>query len=151
RCLRRSSVSASLAARADRACRAQPRKRGESLSQTSGRGSRVCAHPRPPARPSAPTPCLHRSEGHRAVTGQQQNLALGAIANCAFNALIDGAGRVVWCCLPRPDGDPVFHWLLAGQDNSAPARGIFSVEMENVAQTRQPYIENTAVLVTELF
>jgi GH15 family glucan-1,4-alpha-glucosidase len=73
------------------------------------------------------------------------------IGNCAFNALIDSTGRVVWCCLPRPDGDPVFHWLLAGDDGSAPARGIFAVEMENVAQTRQYYVGNTAVLATEIF
>ena len=85
------------------------------------------------------------------MSGARQTLALGAIGNCAFNALIDSAGRVVWCCLPRPDGDPVFHSLLAGDDGPAPARGIFAVEMENVAQTRQYYVGNTAVLATEIF
>jgi hypothetical protein len=26
-----------------------------------------------------------------------RNLALGVIGNCAFNALIDAAGQIVWC------------------------------------------------------
>jgi len=41
-------------------------------------------------------------------------LSLGVIGNCALSALIDPEGRVVWCCLPRPDGDPVFHALVDG-------------------------------------
>ena len=40
------------------------------------------------------------------------SLAMGVIGNCAFSALIDLHGRLVWCCLPRFDGDPVFHALL---------------------------------------
>ena len=36
-----------------------------------------------------------------------------------LNALIDAHGKVVWCCLPRPDGDPVFHALLGGAALSA--------------------------------
>ena len=30
------------------------------------------------------------------------------IGNCAFSALVDERARIVWCCLPRFDGDPVF-------------------------------------------
>lgn len=49
------------------------------------------------------------------MTGvKEPNLAAGVIGNCVFNALIDARGRIVWCCLPRPDGDPVFNALLAG-------------------------------------
>ena len=40
------------------------------------------------------------------------DLNLGVIGNCVYNALIDHKARVVWCCLPRFDGDPVFCDLL---------------------------------------
>ena len=42
------------------------------------------------------------------------SLDLGVIGNCFFGALIDRLGRVVWCCLPRFDGDPLFCRLLNG-------------------------------------
>ncbi|MBH2010147.1 MAG: hypothetical protein I8H71_10650, partial [Xanthomonadaceae bacterium] len=29
------------------------------------------------------------------------SLSLGVIGNCAFSALVDARGRIVWCCLPR--------------------------------------------------
>jgi GH15 family glucan-1,4-alpha-glucosidase len=79
-----------------------------------------------------------------------RNLALGVIGNCSFNALIDAAGQVVWCCLPRPDGDPVFNALLAGQTDGVPLRGACAVELENLAEARQSYVANTAILATEL-
>jgi GH15 family glucan-1,4-alpha-glucosidase len=40
------------------------------------------------------------------------NLELGVIGNCEIAALIDGAARIVWGCLPRLDGDPAFCALL---------------------------------------
>jgi len=80
----------------------------------------------------------------------QRNLALGVIGNCAFNALIDATGQIVWCCLPRPDGDPVFNALLAGQTDGVPLRGVCAVELENLAESRQSYVANTAILATEL-
>ena len=40
------------------------------------------------------------------------SLDCGVIGNCAFSALVDRMGRMVWCCLPRFDGDPVFNALL---------------------------------------
>jgi hypothetical protein len=64
-----------------------------------------------------------------------RNLALGVIGNCAFNALIDAARQIVWCCLPRPDGDPVFNALLAGQADGVPLRSTCAVER---TQARQP-------------
>jgi GH15 family glucan-1,4-alpha-glucosidase len=78
------------------------------------------------------------------------DLALGVIGNCAFNALIDAHGRIVWCCLPRPDGDPVFHALLAGDAQATALRGAFSIELEDVASSSQRYLRNTAILITEL-
>ena len=84
------------------------------------------------------------------TAGAQRNLALGVIGNCAFNALIDARGHVVWCCLPRPDGDPVLNALLAGNGAEAPMRGSFAVELEDLAESRQSYVANTAILQTEL-
>ena len=78
------------------------------------------------------------------------SLALGVIGNCAFTALIDQRGRLVWCCLPRFDGDPVFHALIEpnhdkdrGQDAGHNA---FVIEIEDFAEARQWYEPNTAVL-----
>lgn len=76
------------------------------------------------------------------------SLSLGMIGNCAFSALIDPHGRVVWCCLPRFDGDPVFHALLGGDDAE---QGAFAIEIEGLAEATQRYEHNTAVLVTELW
>jgi len=78
----------------------------------------------------------------------QRSLALGVIGNGAFNALIDRDARVVWCCLPRPDGDPVLNALLGG--GGPPDRGIFTVELEGMVRSRQAYKTNTAILETEL-
>ena len=75
------------------------------------------------------------------------SLSLGVVGNCAFSALIDPLGRVVWSCLPRFDGDPVFHALLGGEDNA----GAFAIEIENLASSSQHYEPNTAVLRTELW
>jgi GH15 family glucan-1,4-alpha-glucosidase len=78
-----------------------------------------------------------------------QSLALGVIGNGSYNALIDPRARVVWCCLPRPDGDPVLNALLGG-DASA-ARGVFAIELEDhLARSHQSYRPNTAILETEL-
>lgn len=76
------------------------------------------------------------------------SLSLGVVGNCAFSALIDPHGRVVWSCLPRFDGDPVFNALLGGNDAQ---QGAFAIEIENLAEVRQRYEPNTAVLVTELW
>ncbi|CAN5553894.1 glycoside hydrolase family 15 protein [soil metagenome] len=77
----------------------------------------------------------------------QPSLKLGVIGNCAFSALVDERGRIVWCCLPRFDGDPVFNALLdPGED-----AGAFSIEIEDFASAQQSYDHNTAVLRTQLF
>jgi GH15 family glucan-1,4-alpha-glucosidase len=76
------------------------------------------------------------------------DLDLGVIGNCAINALIDARGRIVWCCLPRPDGDPVFHALLGGGE--AGNRGALVVELDGAVKVDQHYIANTAILETTL-
>lgn len=77
------------------------------------------------------------------------DLELGVIGNCAVSALIDRDGSVVWYCLPRFDGDPVFHKLL-GAPIDAPEAGVFAIELENYVQSNQRYVANTVVLETEL-
>lgn len=76
-------------------------------------------------------------------------LDLGIIGNCGVGALIDRQARLVWCCLPRFDGDPVFNALLRGGDSDA-AAGAFTITLEDVAETEQFYEPNTAVLKTRL-
>lgn len=76
-------------------------------------------------------------------------LDLGIIGNCSFSALIDRRGSVVWCCLPRFDGDPVFHSLLGAPEGAADD-GVFAIELEDFEDSEQEYELNTAVLRTRL-
>jgi GH15 family glucan-1,4-alpha-glucosidase len=99
------------------------------------------------------------NDSARFVPPAEPSLAMGVIGNCAFSALIDIRGRIVWCCLPRFDGDPVFNALLQpgtgridGNTPSAETQpSAFSIEIEDFAESRQWYEPNTAVLHTQLF
>ncbi len=75
-------------------------------------------------------------------------LDLGILGNGSFSALVDQQGRIVWCCLPRFDGDPVFSSLLAG--DGEPAHGFYDVELEDCVKSEQRYLRNTAILSTLL-
>ncbi len=75
-------------------------------------------------------------------------LDLGVVGNAATAALIDGRARVVWMCAPRMDGDPVFCNLLGG--SAAPDDGLWAFELDGLANVRQSYRRNTAILETEL-
>ena len=77
------------------------------------------------------------------------NLDLGLIGNCSISALIDRHARIVWCCLPRFDGDPIFHSLI-GAPREAPDSGVFAIEIDDLIATSQSYVTNTAVLKTTL-
>ena len=77
----------------------------------------------------------------------ESNLHLGMIGNCAYSALVDERARIVWCCLPRFDGDPVFNALLDPSDNGS----VWSFELEDFARSEQQYDANTAVLRTRLY
>jgi GH15 family glucan-1,4-alpha-glucosidase len=74
------------------------------------------------------------------------SLGLGMIGNCAFSALIDPRARIVWCCLPRFDGDPVFNALLDPSEGASQ----FAIEIEDFRESQQWYEPNTAVLRTRL-
>ena len=75
------------------------------------------------------------------------SLNLGLIGNCAYSALVDTRGRIVWMCLPRFDGDPVFNALLDPSDNGS----LWAFEIEDFARSEQSYEHNTAVLRTRLY
>jgi GH15 family glucan-1,4-alpha-glucosidase len=77
------------------------------------------------------------------------SLDLGVIGNCSFGALIDPSTRMVWCCLPRFDGDPVFCQLLDHAGD--PDQGVFAIELDALARSEQHYIPGTAILITRLF
>jgi GH15 family glucan-1,4-alpha-glucosidase len=76
-----------------------------------------------------------------------QNLNLGVIGNCAYSALVDERGSIVWCCLPRFDGEPVFNALL----DPSEAASIWTFELEDFARSEHQYEPNTAVLHTRLY
>ena len=78
------------------------------------------------------------------------SLELGLIGNCAISALIDREARIVWCCLPRFDGDPTFHALIDTPD-AWPADGSWCIEIENFERSEQAYDEGTAILRTRLY
>ncbi len=77
------------------------------------------------------------------------NLDLGLIGNCCIGALIDKRAKMVWCCLPRFDGDPVFH-QLTGSASGNPDDGAFSFELTDFKSSEQFYVRNTAILKTLL-
>jgi GH15 family glucan-1,4-alpha-glucosidase len=78
------------------------------------------------------------------------NLDLGLIGNCSIAALVDGAGEIVWGCMPRPDGDPVFCSLLRARQSDGDF-GFFALEVADLARTEQEYLDNTPILVTRLY
>ncbi|MDB5898965.1 MAG: putative trehalase, Glycoside Hydrolase Family 15 [Ramlibacter sp.] len=75
------------------------------------------------------------------------SLALGMVGNCAFSALIDREARLMWSCLPRFDGDPVFNALLDPSENGS----LWAFELEDFERSEQHYEPNTAVLRTRLY
>src|ERR1051326_5510664 len=69
-----------------------------------------------------------------------QSLELSPGGNCAAGGLVDEAGRFVWACAPRVDGDPFFSALLAGHDPDADdALGLWAIEMQDQAGVSQAY------------
>ena len=98
------------------------------------------------------TPDASTGACHAAVPAASRapDLDLGVIGNGTIGALVDRMARIVWCCLPRLDGDPVFCGLLES-DGGSREDGVFAVELERFAHSRQHYDPGTAVLRTELF
>ena len=77
------------------------------------------------------------------------SLDLAIIGNCQVAGLLDPVGSLVWACLPRPDGDPVFCSLLEPGHGGAPL-GAFAIELLNQTTRQRSYVRNTAIVRTEL-
>ncbi|MEL6372396.1 MAG: glycoside hydrolase family 15 protein [Pseudomonadota bacterium] len=79
------------------------------------------------------------------------SLDLGMIGNCSYAALIDTQARIVWCCLPRFDGDPIFNALInADAALRDEGQGVMAVDLEGFTHATQAYVERTAILKTTL-
>jgi len=81
------------------------------------------------------------------LTRPQSSLELWPIGNCQVTGLIDAEGGLVWGCVPRVDGDPVFCALLNGDNQDS---GVWRFELEGQTSVTQDYIRNTAMLVTRI-
>jgi len=75
---------------------------------------------------------------------------LALVGNGTIGALVDGDGRIGWCCFPRFDGDPTFCSLLRTDRRGDADFGHFSIEVENAERTEQEYVRNTPVLSTRV-
>jgi GH15 family glucan-1,4-alpha-glucosidase len=82
--------------------------------------------------------------GARAVS----SLDLALIGNGNLASLVDPMGTIVWTCVPRIDGDPVFCSLL--QHPGRGDFGYFAIELEEFSRAEQEYVPNTPVLLTRL-
>jgi len=82
-----------------------------------------------------------------ANTGPQSSLELWPIGNCQVSGLIDRRGGLVWGCVPRVDGDPVFCALMNGDNQDA---GVWRFELDGQISATQEYIRNTPILLTRL-
>jgi GH15 family glucan-1,4-alpha-glucosidase len=78
------------------------------------------------------------------------SLDLALIGNCTVAALLNGAGSIVWCCMPRFDSTPVFDALLHSP-RGLPTDGSMSVELEDLARFEQAYDSGTAIVRTQLW
>lgn len=81
------------------------------------------------------------------VSAHKPDLDLWPIGNCQVSGLIDKRGALVWGCVPRVDGDPVFCALLNGDQQEA---GVWRFELDGQVSSSQAYIRNTPILVTRL-
>lgn len=79
----------------------------------------------------------------------RNTLDIGLIGNCHIGALIDETSEMVWCCLPRFDGDPVFCSLLR-EHVTGEGFGYNTIELVDQAKADQSYLPNSAVLLTRL-
>lgn len=77
----------------------------------------------------------------------QASLELWPIGNCQVSGLIDRQGALVWGCVPRVDGDPVFCSLMNGDEQDF---GVWRFELEGQVAATQYYERNTPILVTRL-
>lgn len=84
----------------------------------------------------------------KAIKPPWSGLNLAIIGNCSFAALIDERARMIWACLPRFDGDPVFGALI--DRDRAHETSFYDIELTDFASASQRYRENTAIVETVL-
>ncbi|WP_049720949.1 glycoside hydrolase family 15 protein [Gilvimarinus polysaccharolyticus] len=80
----------------------------------------------------------------------ERNLELALIGNCTIGALVDKNAEIVWNCLPRFDGEPVFSSLLKTDDPEI-ILGTYAIDLEDYSHSEQHYEKNTAILQTHLY
>lgn len=79
----------------------------------------------------------------------KSSLDLALIGNGQVAALIDSSAEIVWYCLPRFDGDPVFNTLLQEHKDGV-GIGYCVIEVVDQIKAEQKYLPNSAVLVTQI-
>src|SRR3546814_5792049 len=82
-----------------------------------------------------------------ALNPMPSSLALWPIGNCQVSALIDGEAGLVWGCVPRVDGDPVFCALLGGDRQHA---CVWRFRLAGQVKATPRYRCHTPTLVTRL-
>ncbi|WP_395646369.1 glycoside hydrolase family 15 protein [Terricaulis sp.] len=78
------------------------------------------------------------------------SLNLWPIGNCQVSALVDVSGRLVWACVPRVDGDPLFSALLNPEPRDGEATGFWALDLENCVSVEQAYRRNTPILMSTM-
>ena len=82
------------------------------------------------------------ARAHAVATDHGLDLAI--IGNGRTAALVDPAGRLVWWCYPRFDGDPIFCRLVAGDEE----KGFSDVVLDGMVEYQSEYQRNTATVIT---
>lgn len=67
------------------------------------------------------------------------------IGDCTASALVARDGSIPWMCIPRFDSPPIFAQIL-----DSVRGGAFAVTLDGMTESRQQYIDDTGVLVTEM-
>jgi GH15 family glucan-1,4-alpha-glucosidase len=75
---------------------------------------------------------------------KQHQYRMGLVGNCSYLAYIDESASVKWLCWPRFDSSFVFGSLLDSK-----VGGEFSITPAGRYQSKQQYVANTNVLITE--
>jgi GH15 family glucan-1,4-alpha-glucosidase len=78
------------------------------------------------------------------------DLELALIGNGTIAALVNPVGEIVWGCVPRLDGNPVFCSLLRERGGSSDF-GYFTIDLIDFDRAEQAYIDNTPILRTRLY
>lgn len=73
------------------------------------------------------------------------DLNLWPIGNCQVSALVDTSAAMVWACVPRVDGDPLFSALLGAEGEE---QGVWAIDLEDDVLVEQEYLRNTPILRT---